>query len=153
MLVGKPIGLEGGTVYSTHSRAAFTLPPGTQKEETVFSVTARHLDELNLTNTPSLTPVGPVMEIRPSPIHFGGTVSPVAVPRTSDRAPFFGGDVMLANTTPYRASFIIGPVAPVDWDDVQSIGAMRERAWWRALRRYRLTPVELSLIVISGGRV
>ena len=32
--------------------------------------------------------------------------------------------------------------------DIQPIEALRRRAWWRAVRRYVLTPAEKSLIVI-----
>ncbi len=32
------------------------------------------------------------------------------------------------------------------------IDAMRRRAWWRAVRRYVLTPAEISLLVIDGDQ-
>ncbi len=36
--------------------------------------------------------------------------------------------------------------------DTLPIDAMRRRAWWRAVRRYVLTPAEISLLVIDGDR-
>ena len=33
-----------------------------------------------------------------------------------------------------------------------TIDAMRHRAWWRAVRRYALTPAEQSLLIIDGDR-
>ena len=36
--------------------------------------------------------------------------------------------------------------------DTQPIDALRQRAWWRAVCRRRLTSAEISLIVIDGDR-
>ena len=36
--------------------------------------------------------------------------------------------------------------------DTLPLEALRRRAWWRAVRRYDLTPAEISLLVISGNR-
>ncbi len=33
-----------------------------------------------------------------------------------------------------------------------AIDALRHRAWWRAVCRRRLTPAEISLLVIDGDR-
>ena len=51
---------------------------------------------------------------------------------------------------------LIGQVKPISPEfqdpDTLPIAAQRQRAWWRASLRRRLTPAELSLIVIDGGR-
>ena len=36
--------------------------------------------------------------------------------------------------------------------DIQTTETLRRRAWWRAVCRRRLTPAEISLIVIDGDR-
>ncbi len=61
------------SMYSTHSRSRLDLPENALKNwgDTGFvSITARKLDDLKLTKLPSITPVGPIMELKPSPVSF-----------------------------------------------------------------------------------
>lgn len=74
LFIGQPVsGSAAKTVYSTHSRSRLDLQEGSLSswpDTAMVSLTARSLEELKLQQTPNLSPVGPVMEILPSPVSF-----------------------------------------------------------------------------------
>ena len=73
LLVGQLVDSADASLYSTHSRARLDIPGAevaSWQQPAVVSMTARTLEDLTLLHMPNLTPVGPIMEIQPSPIEF-----------------------------------------------------------------------------------
>ncbi|MEW6041440.1 MAG: hypothetical protein AB1633_07965, partial [Elusimicrobiota bacterium] len=71
--IGQVVNSDFSTVVcSPNARAELTLPAGAfpKDMDNVVSITPRRLDELKLEEIPSIDPLGPVIEIRPSPVDF-----------------------------------------------------------------------------------